>query len=193
MRWFGPRDSVSLAEIRQTGATAVFSALHDVPYGEAWPLAQIIQRRDEVAAAGLAWRVVESVPVSEAIKTRSGDWARQIENYRVTLERLGAAGIGVVVYTFMPVMDWVRTDLRHRLPDGSEALRYDPAKFAAFDLFALGRPGAEADWSPAQRAAAAAFWRSRAAAERSACDRRTMNSDGRPASACSAACSSRRC
>ncbi len=168
MRWFGPRDSVSLAEIRQTGATAVFSALHDVPYGEAWPLAQIIQRRDEVAAAGLAWRVVESVPVSEAIKTRSGDWARQIENYRVTLERLGAAGIGVVVYNFMPVMDWVRTDLRHRLPDGSEALRYDPAKFAAFDLFALGRPGAEADWSPAQRAAAAAFWRSRAAAERSA-------------------------
>ena len=107
-------------------------------WGEAWPLAQIIQRRDEVAAAGLAWRVVESVPVSEAIKTRSGDWARQIENYRVTLERLGAAGIGVVVYNFMPVMDWVRTDLRHRLPDGSEALRYDPAKFAAFDLFALG-------------------------------------------------------
>lgn len=175
MRWFGPKDSVSLAEIRQTGATVVFSALHDIPYGEAWPAERIVQRRDEIAAAGLAWRVVESVPVSEAIKTRSGDWARHIENYRLTLERLGAAGIRVVVYNFMPVMDWVRTDLKHRLPDGSEALLYDPAKFAAFDLFALRRPGAETDWSPAQQAAAAAFWRSQSAAEQAAFTKQTLD------------------
>lgn len=158
MRWFGPDDSVSLAEIRQTGATAVYSALHEVPYGEAWPADAIARRQAEIAAAGLAWRVVESVPVSEAIKTRTGDWARHVANYAATLERLGAAGIRIVVYNFMPVMDWVRTDLRHRLADGREALRYDPAKFAAFDLFALGRPGADADWSPAQAEAARTYW-----------------------------------
>ncbi len=158
MRWFGPSDSVSLAEIRQTGARAVFSALHDMPYGEAWPAELIARRRDEIAAAGLTWRVVESVPVHESIKTRTGDFVRHIENYRLTLERIGAAGIGVVIYNFMPVMDWVRTDLHHRLPDGTEALRYDPVKFAAFDLFALGRPGAEKDFTAAQQAEAKAFW-----------------------------------
>ncbi len=157
MRWFGPADTVSLAEIRQTGATAVFSALHEIPYGDAWPAEAIRRRQDEIAAAGLTWRIVESVPVSEAIKTRTGDFERHLENYRITLERLGAAAIGVVVYNFMPVMDWVRTDLRHRLPDGTEALLYDPKKFAAFDLFALQRPGAEKDWSETQRAAAEVF------------------------------------
>jgi mannonate dehydratase len=158
MRWFGPADSVTLAEIRQTGATAVFSALHEIPYGEAWPADLIAERRDVIAAAGLAWRVVESVPVSEAIKTRTGDFARHIENYQLTLQRIGAAGIGVVVYNFMPVIDWVRTDLRHRLPDGSETLVYDPKQFAAFDLFALRRPGAEADFTAPQRAAAHEYW-----------------------------------
>jgi len=158
MRWFGPADTVTLAEIRQTGATAVFSALHDIPYGEAWPAERIAQRQAEIAAAGLIWRVVESVPVSEAIKTRTGDFERHLENYRLTLRRLGEAGISVVVYNFMPVLDWVRTDLRHRLPDGSEALLYDPKKFAAFDLFALQRPGAERDFTPEQQSAAALYW-----------------------------------
>ena len=97
MRWFGPGDSVTLAAIRQTGATEVFTSLHEIPYGEAWPAELIASRRDEIAAAGLTWRVVESVPVSEAIKTRTGDFERHLENYRVTLERLGAAGIPVVV------------------------------------------------------------------------------------------------
>ncbi|MBI4623138.1 MAG: mannonate dehydratase [Verrucomicrobia bacterium] len=158
MRWFGPADSVTLDEIRQTGATAVFTALHEIPYGEAWPADLIAERRAAVAAAGLAWRVVESIPVSEAIKTRTGDFARHIENYRLTLQRIGAAGIEVVVYNFMPVLDWVRTDLSHRLADGTETLVYDPKKFAAFDLFALQRPGAEADGTPAQRAAAHNYW-----------------------------------
>lgn len=175
MRWFGPNDSVTLAEIRQTGATAVFSALHEIPYGEAWPAELIAARRDQIAAAGLAWRVVESVPVSEAIKTRTGDFARHIENYRLTLRRLGAAGIDVVVYNFMPVLDWVRTDLSHRLPDGTEALLYDPTKFAAFDLFGLARPGAENDFTDAQRTAAAAYWDSLDDSSRAAFIRQTLD------------------
>jgi mannonate dehydratase len=158
MRWFGPEDTVTLTEIRQTGARAIYTALHAIPAGEAWPVEAIAQRQAEVEAVGLSWRVVESVPVTEAIKTRTGDFARHIENFRLTLARLGAAGIEVVVYNFMPVIDWVRTDLHHRLPDGSEALRYDPVKFAAFELFALRRAGAEREFTAAQRAGAAAYW-----------------------------------
>ena len=158
MRWFGPADTVSLAEIRQTGATGVFSSLHEVPYGEEWTQALIEQRRDLIAGAGLRWSVVESVPVHESIKTRTGDFARHIENYQATLRHLGATGIRVVIYNFMPVLDWVRTDLHHRLPDGAEALLYDPVKFAAFDLYALARPGAEKDFTQNQRTAAKAFW-----------------------------------
>jgi mannonate dehydratase len=175
MRWFGPTDSVSLEEIRQTGATAVFSALHEIPYGEAWPAEIIAARKAEIASSGLEWTVVESVPVHESIKTRTGDFERCIDNYRTTLHRLGAAGIRVVVYNFMPVMDWVRTDLRHRLPDGTEALLYDPIKFAAFDLFALRRARAEEDWSAEQHAAAAAFWDSQSEAQRSAFTQQTLD------------------
>ncbi len=175
MRWFGPADTVTLAEIRQTGATAVFSALHEIPYGEAWPADAITARQAEIAAAGLGWRVVESVPVSEAIKTRTGEWERHTANYATTLARLGAAGIETVVYNFMPVLDWVRTDLHYRLPDGSEALRYEPAKFAAFDLFALGRSGAEADWSAEVQAEARAYWEGLDAAGREAFTRQTLD------------------
>lgn len=158
MRWFGPADTVKLHEIRQTGATAVFTSLHEIPYGEEWPQALIESRRDQIAAAGLRWTAVESVPVHESIKTRTGDFQRCIQNYKTTLRRLGAAGIRTVVYNFMPVLDWVRTDLKHRLPDGAEALLFDPVKFAAFDLFAMKRAGAEADFTPALRAAATTFW-----------------------------------
>ncbi|MDO8539349.1 MAG: mannonate dehydratase [Opitutaceae bacterium] len=175
MRWFGPADTVTLAELRQAGATGIFSALHEIPYGEPWPMDAIVARRDAIAAAGLTWRVVESVPVHESIKTRTGDYARHIENYRLTLERLGAAGIRIVVYNFMPVMDWVRTDLHHRLPDGAEALRYDPVKFAAFDLFALQRPGAERDFTPAQCAAARTFWDAQSTVARDAFIRQTLD------------------
>lgn len=175
MRWFGPRDTVALREIRQTGAAAIFSSLHEISYGEAWPTEAIRARQREIADAGLVWRVVESVPVHESIKTRTGDFRRCIDNYKLTLERLGAAGIEVVVYNFMPVMDWVRTDLRHRLPDGTEALLYDPVKFAAFDLFALERPGAECDWSTEQRAAAEEFWRGQSAEARAAFTQQTLD------------------
>lgn len=175
MRWFGPADTVTLAEIRQTGATAVFTSLHEVPYGEAWPVELIAQRRDAIAAAGLRWTAVESVPVSEAIKTRTRDYERHITNYQTTLRRLGAAGIKVVVYNFMPVLDWVRTDLRHKLADGAEALLYDPVKLAAFDLHALARPKAERDWPVAQRVAAQAWWGTLDAAGRAAFIRQTLD------------------
>lgn len=175
MRWFGPGDSVSLAEIRQTGATEIFSSLHQIPYGEAWPVEAIRQRQEEIAAAGLTWTVVESVPVHESIKTRTGDFARCIENYNTTLARLGAAGIRVVVYNFMPVLDWVRTDLRHRLPDGAEALLYDPVKFAAFDLLALQRTGAEKDFPAETCAAARAWWSAITEQERDAFVQQTLD------------------
>ncbi|MFZ9746107.1 MAG: mannonate dehydratase [Opitutaceae bacterium] len=175
MRWFGPEDTVSLAEIRQTGATVVYSALHDIPAGEAWPAFDILARQQLIAAAGLSWDVVESLPVSEAIKSRTGAFDRHLENYRITLARLGAAGIRVVVYNFMPVLDWVRTDLAHLLPDGREALRYEPWRFAAFDVHALGRPGAERDWSPEVLAAANRGWRELGAAGQAALTRQTLD------------------
>ena len=158
MRWFGPADTVSLNEIRQTGATAVFSSLHQIPYGEAWSLDAILERKKAIEAEGLRWTAVESVPVHESIKTRTGDFVRCIENYKTSLINLGKAGVSIVVYNFMPVLDWVRTDLAYKLPDGAEALLYDPVKFAAFDLFALARPGAETDFTPAQREAAKKYW-----------------------------------
>jgi mannonate dehydratase len=175
MRWFGPNDSVSLREIRQTGAAAIFSSLHEIPYGEAWPAEAIAQRKATIEEAGLIWRVVESVPVHESIKTRTGDFARHIENYGRTIERLGDAGLSAVVYNFMPVMDWVRTDLHFQLPDGSEALLYDPVKFAAFDLFALKRHDAVNDWSREQQEAARAFWMSQTTAQRDGFTRQTLD------------------
>ncbi len=175
MRWFGPGDPVTLAEIRQTGATAVFSALHDIPYGEAWPEEAIRRRQAEIAAAGLRWEVVESVPVSEDIKSRTGACDRHLENYRLTLRRLGAAGIPVVVYNFMPVIDWVRTDLAFRLPDGREALRYDPVQFAAFDLFALRREEAAEDWGPAMVEAARFCWEKLCTVGQEAFTRQTLD------------------
>ncbi len=175
MRWFGPGDSVTLAEIRQTGATAVYTALHGIPYGEEWPPEAIAERKSVVSAAGLTWAVTESLPVHESIKTRSGPFEMHIENYRKSLRNLGAAGIPVVVYNFMPVLDWVRTDLHHRLPDGAESLLYDPVKFAAFDLFALERPGADASFTHEQVEGARAFWEGLGEAERAAFTRQTLD------------------
>jgi len=157
-RWFGPADPVPLAHIRQTGATAVFSALHAIPYGELWPREAIRAHRTAIEAAGLHWSVVESVPVHEDIKTGSGDLARLFANYTMTLRHLAAEGLHTVVYNFMPVLDWVRTDMRYVLPDGSEALRFDPVHFAAFELFALRRAGAEHDYTPTQIESARTWW-----------------------------------
>jgi len=157
-RWFGPADPVPLSFIRHAGARAVFTALHEIPYGEVWPRAAIRERREMVEAAGLRWTAVESVPVHEDIKTGTGDLTRLFQNYTDSLRNLAAEGITTVIYNFMPVLDWVRTDMRHVLPDGTECLLYNPVKFAAFELHALQRPGAEADFTPEQIEAAGVWW-----------------------------------
>ena len=158
-RWFGPADPVPLPFIRQAGATDVFTSLHQIPYGELWPLAAIRERQDQLAAAGLRWTVVESVPVHEDIKTGRGDLKTLFANYNTTLRHLATAGVTKVVYNFMPVLDWVRTDLRHVLPEGYECLLFHPVRFAAFEIHALQRPGAAADYTPEQVAQAAVWWR----------------------------------
>ncbi|MEY3897680.1 MAG: hypothetical protein RLZZ214_3201, partial [Verrucomicrobiota bacterium] len=159
-RWFGPGDPVPLAYIRQAGATAVFTSLHQIPYGEVWPREAIRERKRMIEADGLRWAAVESVPVHEDIKTGRGDLQRLFENYQITLRNLAAEGIHTVIYNFMPVLDWVRTDMRWVLPDGSESMHYDPVRFAAFEIHALNRAGAAADYSPDQLEQAAAWWTS---------------------------------
>ncbi len=157
-RWFGPSDPVPLQYIRQTGATAVFTSLHHIPYGELWPRQEIRVRKQLIENTGLRWNAVESVPVHEDIRTGRGDLKSLFENYAQTLRHLAAEQITTVIYNFMPVLDWIRTDVKHVLPDGSECLLYDPAKFSAFEIQALQRHGAEADYTADQIERGKTWW-----------------------------------
>ncbi len=146
-RWFGPLDAIQLDEVRQTGASGIVTALHEIPYGEVWPVETIRQRQQVISASGLTWSVVESLPVHERIKLGEGALEPLFEAYRTSLRNLGACGIKTICYNFMPIIDWTRTDLAYDLPTGATALRYDAIRIAAFDVFMLKRKGAEQDHS----------------------------------------------
>ncbi|WP_011578936.1 MULTISPECIES: mannonate dehydratase [Chelativorans] len=154
-RWFGPRDTATIDDVVQAGAEGIVTALHHLPNGAVWTRKEIVQRQAEISLlrdgspSGLRWDVVESLPVSEEIKTQTGAWRSHVENYCASLENLWEAGIETICYNFMPILDWTRTDLRWRLPHGGRCMRFDLVDFAVFDVFLLKRAGASASYPEA--------------------------------------------
>ena len=150
MRWYGERDLLSLADLKQAGITGIVTALHHIPVGDIWTSEAIKETKDRIEGAGLVWEVVESLPVHENIKKRTGNFQELIENYKLSIENLAKQGIHTITFNFMPILDWVRTDHRHLTNTGASVLKFDPIKLRIFDLYILKRPNAELDYSVLQ-------------------------------------------
>jgi mannonate dehydratase len=155
-RWFGPEDPISLSQVKQAGATGVVTALHHIYRGERWPLEEVLKRKAEIESAGLVWSVVESIPVHHSIKLRSGRYLQYVSAWKDSLAAVAKAGVEIICYNFMPVVDWTRTDLKWLLPSTGYALRFDAIDFAAYDIFILERKNAESHYESGQIAAAKA-------------------------------------